>query len=231
MKVLIFQHTPEEKPGTLLDWMRARRHSVKVHPWYVGASVPSAIEFDWLIVLGGPMNLDQEAEYPWLLQEKVYIRSWLETGKPLLGICLGGQLLSQSLGGRITRNPEREIGFHKINKTGAVHPALAQWPETLPVYQYHEDTFSIPSSAVGLLESPACANQAFAVGKKILGLQFHPESTAEWIMGNASSVEINPGERWVQAPAETSKMIADFLPPMTEAFFHLLDDFVNSWET
>lgn len=227
MNVLIFQHAAEEAPGTLLDWLNTRKLKSTVHHWYRDNRAPDSEDYDWLIVLGGAMNLDDEAEHPWLKEEKRYLQEWLESEKPILGICLGSQLLAQALGGKVVKNPQREIGFLEVTKNANRHPAFKRWPQSTRVYQYHEDSFSIPPGCTNLLSSPGCAHQAFALdeNEQIMGLQFHPESTREWILGNARSVHARQGEPYVQNPAETAAEIGRHLPPMTTNFFRLLDDF------
>jgi len=225
MNVLIFQHAAAEAPGTILDWLNTRKLQSLVHHWYRDARAPDAEDYDWLIVLGGNMKVDSEEEHSWMKEEKRFIREWLDAKKPVLGICLGGQLVAQSLGAKITKNPQREIGFHEVMRNGTPHRALRHWPQSTRVYQNHEDTFSLPPGCKNLLTSPACGNQAFAQGDRVLGLQFHPESTREWILGNAFSVKKTGNETYVQDPAETSAEIRRSLPPMTTSFFRLLDDF------
>lgn len=226
MNILIFQHAETEHPGTLNDWLRTRRFRSTVHHWYRDPHAPDAEGFDWLIVLGGAMNVDDEKDHPWLKEEKLFIREWLRQGKPYLGICLGGQLLAQSLGGKITKNEHREIGWVDVRRNGKQHPALRHWPESSRVYHYHEDTFSIPPGCENLMTSEGCPRQAFALDHKTLGLQFHPESTRDWILSNTPSIQPRGKEPYVQDVHETAAENERSLPAMTANFYRLLDDFV-----
>jgi GMP synthase-like glutamine amidotransferase len=132
------------------------------------------------------------------------------------------------LGGTVAKSPEREVGFQEIQREPAAHPAFRRWPGSLPVYQFHEDAFTLPPGCESLATSPACRHQAFARDARTLGLQFHPESTPEWIRGNAASARKHRGP-YVQAPEETEAALPKLLPPMMESFFRLLDDFVAGW--
>lgn len=225
MHILIFQHAETEHPGTLTDWVKSRRFRATVHHWYRDGHAPDLEGYDWLIVLGGAMNVDEVAENPWLKEEKAAIQYWLKQGKPYLGLCLGGQLLAQALGGQITKNDQREIGWVQVRRNGQAHPAFRHWPETTRVYQFHEDTFSIPPGCVNLIESEGCPRQAFALDHKTVGLQFHPESTRDWIISNTPSIHPRGHEPFVQDAAETALEMERSLVPMTTSFFRLLDDF------
>ena len=183
--------------------------------------------YDWLIVLGGPMNVDDEDKHPWLRAEKQFIGAWLKAEKPYLGICLGGQLLAQALGGSVTKNEQREIGFHAVERTGKDHPALRRWPQDFTVFQWHEDRFSLPEGCKSLLTSPACEHQAFAKDERTFGFQFHPESTAEWIHGNYAGFTPREGEAYVQDQAACDALLPAKLDPMTKQFFLFLDDFAQ----
>lgn len=225
MKVLVFQHTPDETPGSLGNWIRNHRYPNKVHHWYRDTSSPD-FEHDLLIVMGGPMNVDQEAEYPWLKEEKIFLREWVKQGKYVLGICLGAQMLAQVLGAQVTKARLREIGFYPVHRTTATHPALQQWPSQCKVYHFHQDTFSLPPGCVSLMDSSACDTQAFALNDRTLGIQFHPEAMAPWIRLNARNVNAQIGEPYVQTPQDTNAEIAAVLPEMTRNFFAMMDDFV-----
>lgn len=228
MRTLIFQHTPEEKPGTLTEWLEGARFPYHVHHFYEASEKPTAAAYDWLVILGGPMNLDEEEKHPWLKPEKEFLREWIASGKPVLGICLGGQILAQALGATVEKNEVREIGFHAVERTGRDHPALRRWPHKLEVFQWHEDRFSLPEGATPLLSSPACAHQAFSRGDRLLGLQFHPESTAEWIHGNYQDFTPRENEPCVQDRATAEALLPAKLPEMTQAFFQLLEDFAQA---
>lgn len=225
MRTLVLQHTEEEQPGTLLEWLESRGLPHKVHHVYRDEQIPTG--FDWLVILGGPMNVDEEHKHPWLKSEKRYLRHWLDEKKPVLGICLGGQLLAQALGARVVKNDRREIGFHPVHRTASSHPAFSRWPETLHVFQWHEDKFELPAGCQALLTNEVAPYQAFALDHRTVGLQFHPESTPEWIRDNFKGLVIRPGETHVQDRAECEALLPLHLEPMKRQFFQFLDDFLE----
>ncbi|MGE3262355.1 MAG: type 1 glutamine amidotransferase [Bacteriovoracia bacterium] len=226
MKTLIFQHTKDEVPGTLVDWLGQSDHAYHIHHSYSGQKFPDAAAYEALVVLGGPMNIDEESKHPWLKNEKQFVADWLKKDKAILGICLGGQMLAQVLGGRVEKNRAREIGFHEVRRTGEKHPALSRWPEKMRVFQYHEDRFTLPQGCKSLLTNEICEHQAFSLNKKTLGLQFHPESTAHWIQ--EAFGELAPStEPHVQSHSECAALLPVHLPLLTSQFFHFLEDFYS----
>ena len=140
-------------------------------------------EWSGLFVLGGPMNVDETDRYPYLGVEIDWIRSALDADLPILGICLGSQLLAKTLGARVTAGETKEIGFYDLKLTADAgnDPLLAGLPPTVRSFQWHGDTFELPKGAVRLASSEAFANQAFRFGRYAYGLQFHWEVTAEMI--------------------------------------------------
>jgi len=148
---------------------------------YAGHRLPATEEFDWLFILGGPMNVYEESRYPWLAREKRFIGEALREGKVLIGICLGAQLLACVLGAKVTRNPCVEIGWYPVQKVSqASQSSLSGFlPDSFPAFHWHGDTFEIPRGAVHLARSEACENQAFAFDERVVAFQFHLESTRE----------------------------------------------------
>ncbi len=178
MKIHWLQHEPFEGLGAMDGWLRERGHTLSCTRFYAGEATPTSPDcFDWLIVMGGGMNIYQYRDHPWLRAEKRLIGKAIVAGKRVLGICLGAQLIADVLGGKVWQNDEREIGWFPVHAvpSEAVSP-FAFPPETL-VFHWHGDTFSLPPESIWLAKSAGCAYQAFAVGSRVLGLQFHLEMT------------------------------------------------------
>jgi len=201
MKVHWFQHVPFEGLGAIEEWLLAHSHTLSCTRFYADESPPvSADAFDWLIVMGGPMNIYQYRAHPWLRSEKRLIGEAIAAGKRVLGVCLGAQLIADVLGGKVYQNGEREIGWFPVRAVPAGASSLFAFPKETPVFHWHGDTFSLPPGSAWLAESDGCAHQAFAVGTHVLGLQFHLEMTAADVSRIAQSCadELTPG-RYVQA--------------------------------
>lgn len=203
MRVHWLQHAEHEELGCIAPWLAARNDHVRRTRLYDGDPLPAVTDFDWLIVMGGPMNIYEHDRYPWLIQEKKLIRDACVTNRKVLGICLGAQLLADVLGGRVTQNRHVEIGFFGLSLTdeGASSQLLAGFPDGFPAFHWHGDTFAMPHGSRNLLKSDACVNQAFAVGSRQLGLQFHLEVThadaQRWL-----DVDAPAPDRYVQPAAE-----------------------------
>ncbi len=148
-----------------------------------GDELPDATSFDALLILGGPMNVDQHDRYPWLVQEKAYIRRAIDDRKPVIGVCLGAQLIARALGASVTRNPVKEIGWDAVSLTsnGQRDPVFRGLPTLFPVFQWHGDTFTKPDGATLLASSTRCAHQAFRYADRTYAFQFHVEMTPEII--------------------------------------------------
>jgi len=201
MRVHWLQHADFEDLGCIAPWLAANGHSVSGTRLYAGETPPDSAAFDALIVMGGPMNIYEYERYPWLRQEKRLIRSAVDAGKRVLGVCLGAQLLADVLGGPVTRNADSEIGWFLLNLTAAGRESalFADLPQDFTGFHWHGDTYALPPGAECLATSAACAQQAFALGSQVLGLQFHLEVTRanaeEWFRH-----EQPQAARYVQTP-------------------------------
>lgn len=188
MRVHYVQHVPYEGIGAVNQWVRARGHVLSGTQMFrasAESTLPDAEDLDFLVVMGGPMNIYEENEYPWHAAEKALIASAVDVGKTVLGICLGAQLIADVLNGPVTQGTYREIGWFPVDLTAAVRslPLLAGFPARFTPLHWHGDTFAIPPGAVHLASSAACDNQAFALdGGRVVGLQFHLEETRESLM-------------------------------------------------
>ena len=181
LRIHYLQHVPFEGPGFIESWALVRGHRLTATRLYAGHRLPATEEFDWLFILGGPMNVYEESRYPWLAREKRFIGEALREGKVLIGICLGAQLLACVLGAKVTRNPCVEIGWYPVQKASqASQSSLSGFlPDSFPAFHWHGDTFEIPRGAVHLARSEACENQSFAFDERVVAFQFHLESTRE----------------------------------------------------
>lgn len=198
MRVQWFQHVPFEGLGSIEPWMRARGHSLSCTRLHAGELPPDPAGYDWLIVMGGPMNIDEHDKYSWLVREKAAIRAALDADKHILGICLGAQLLAQVLGGSVTRNPHKEIGWFPVELHAAARESalFVDFPERFEAYHWHGDTFSLPPDVIPIARSKACAQQAYIYGSRVVGLQFHLETTA----ASASDLIENAVDELVDGP-------------------------------
>ena len=183
MKILVLQHAVSEHPGSFRDVMKARGCTMHAVELDEGEAIPPLEGFDALLVMGGPMDVWQTAKHPWLLDEMATIKTWVQAGRPYLGICLGHQLLAQALGGEVGRMQAPEVGMSQVNTTP--DPIFAGLPATWPCLQWHgAEVQRLPEGAVHLASSPASAMQAQRWGRFAYGLQFHLElthtTTAEW---------------------------------------------------
>ena len=188
MKALIFQNWEPEGPGIFTDVLDKKGWGHDVVHLYRGEVIPSDWQdYDLLVVMGGPMNVYEEDTYPFLAQETIAIQKALENGMPVIGFCLGAQLMAKACGVKIYKGPKKEIGWYPVRMTdqGMDDPLLNSFPEEVMVFQWHEDTFHLPYGAVCLASSQDYPNQAMRVGTMSYGFQFHFEITkdmiAEWL--------------------------------------------------
>ncbi|KUG07376.1 type 1 glutamine amidotransferase [Solirubrum puertoriconensis] len=206
MRIHCFQHISFETPGLITDWARQRGHQLSVTRFDEPApQLPPLAEVDWLVVLGGAMSVHDDERLAWLAPEKAFIGQAIVAGKTVLGICLGAQLVANALGAAVTQNHLPEIGFYPVRFSEAAqqHPLFAHAGGQATFLHWHGDTFALPTGAEPLGASEACQQQGFVYGTRVVGLQFHPEMTADILeqMIRHDGHELVPGP-YVQTAAE-----------------------------
>lgn len=203
MNIHYLQHVPFEGLGSIEDWVRRRPHTLSVTRLYCHEPLPPVEEVDMLVVMGGSMNIYEETKYPWLAQEKRFIERAIITGRRVLGVCLGAQLIADVLGAKVYANTSKEIGWFPVETTEAASASgvFAPFPRQIEVFHWHGDTFDIPAGVVHVARSAGCTNQAFVYDERVVGLQFHLETTlasAQQIIDHCAD-EIVEG-RYIQTP-------------------------------
>jgi GMP synthase-like glutamine amidotransferase len=192
----------------------------------VGDAVPRLDEIDAVVVMGGPMNIYQYRDHPWLVAERAFLMNLVASGKRALGICLGAQLLADALGARVVQNPAREIGWWPVTFTDEARGHFSALPAVATVLSWHGDTFELPRGAMLLGASRACGRQGFLFEGRILGLQFHPEMSADAIarLVEAESAELTGGDS-VQGAEQILAGSAKHGAGARTLLDHLLDTF------
>jgi GMP synthase (glutamine-hydrolysing) len=195
-RILVFQHVAYEILGTLHPLLKKAGFRIRYANFGRRHHAIEMNRYDGLVILGGPMGVYEADRYPHLLDEIKAIQQALHDDKPILGICLGAQLIAAALGANVKRSPNREIGWYDVSLTeeGKRDPVLGELQSPERIFQWHQDSFEIPSEAVWLARSEACPQQAFRYGDKVYGFQFHLEVDEQMI------------ERWLKVPAHRSEL-------------------------
>ena len=177
MEIAILQHVDFEGSVEIENWCRQTGNEYKVYRLFLGEALPKAERTDFLVILGGPMSVLDEL--PWLEEERQLIRVLISQGKPVFGVCLGGQQIAKTLGADIFQREYREAGWLPIRTMKS--ETLGELPEELVVFHWHGEQFGLPEGAERLFTSEVCPNQGFIYKENVIGLQFHFESTKESI--------------------------------------------------
>jgi GMP synthase-like glutamine amidotransferase len=212
MRAHCLQHVPFEGLGSIGPWLRTNGAHVSTTRLFERPIFPHIDDVDVLIVMGGPMSVNDDAEYPWLESEWGFIRQAIEREKAVLGVCLGAQLIARAMGARVYPNPEREIGWWPIfgMRPAADVPTWASAGTETMVFHWHGETFDLPLGATPLARSAGCELQAFQVGRRVIGIQFHLETTPALVQSMVShcGAELVPS-RFVQSASEILSSSAD----------------------
>ncbi|NOY67881.1 MAG: amidotransferase [Deltaproteobacteria bacterium] len=192
MRAHYLQHVPFEELGSIAPWLKGAGYEITNTRFFESAALPDIQAVDLLVIMGGPMSVNDENEFPWLVPEKRFIREVINSGKPVLGICLGAQLIASAMGAVIYRNPVTEIGWFPIHGISSNDASLFNFPPSEKVFHWHGETFDLPTGATRLAGSDGCENQAFQLGKSVIGLQFHLETTPESAREIVSNCYDNP---------------------------------------
>lgn len=222
-----FRHVPFEDLGTLAEVLHAHGY----HWRYIDTPVSTLthldpLDADLLVVLGGPIGAYEEDLYPFLKQELHHIRQRLAQGKPVLGICLGAQLMARALGAEVAPMGVKEIGYAPVSVTANAQRALLSPLDNLPVLHWHGDRFVIPDGATHLASSRVCDNQAFMVGPHALAFQFHPEvspvALEGWLVGHACELALAGID-----PRELRRQAALYSPALVTATQQVIGGWLN----
>ncbi len=179
MRAHFLQHVPFEGLGAIKPWLKTTGYALSATKFFESSFLPDPSDIDLLIVMGGPMSVNDEKLYPWLIQEKEFVQQTISADIPVLGICLGAQIIASSLGARIYQNKYSEIGWFQVEGCVTSGDNLFTFPSAIDVFHWHGETFDLPKGAVHLARSRGCEYQAFQYGKSVIGLQFHLETTPE----------------------------------------------------
>ncbi|MGA2590839.1 MAG: type 1 glutamine amidotransferase [Bryobacteraceae bacterium] len=211
MQVLAFRHAPLEDIGLIRGALE--RHSIACRYLDLYANpqpVPDLAEVAGLILMGGPMSVNDDL--PWLRQEMRAVRDAIQRGIPVLGICLGAQLIARALGAAVYRNPVKEIGWTPLYFAAAApaDPLLSGFSHPETVFQWHGETFDLPDGAEHLAYSDACRNQAFRIHRNVYGFQFHlevtPEMIEDWCRQDAGCGALREAQAPIDAYANAARL-------------------------
>lgn len=225
MRAHVFRHVSFEGPANIEPWLRSRGAEISETRMFESAALPAVEDVDLLIVMGGPMSVNDEAEHPWLVTEKRFIRQAIAADKAVIGVCLGAQLIANALGARVYPNAEKEIGWFPVYAApnDTKHP-LFPFPAQTEAFHWHGETFDLPEGATRLARSAACENQAFQIGRRVIGLQFHLETTEE----SARAIVENCSDELVPARyVQTGEAILSVAAPRYRAINALMAELLT----
>lgn len=230
MRMHVLRHVSFETEARIADWAAGKGIELVTVDCYAGDALPDPSEIEWLTVMGGPMGVHDEDEYPWMAPEKQLIEQCIDAETMVLGFCLGAQLIADVLGAVVMPSLQKEMGFHPVFATedGAHHALLAGLPPSFMAFHWHLDATTLPPGATHLLSSPGCEVQAFSYENIAVGFQCHLETTpamVEALLTHASD-DLTPGGPYVQTP--DAMRTARHYDAMGLSLFRILDNLLES---
>lgn len=228
MRIQVFQHVEFEDIGAISTWAKKENAELFYTKFFENnIEEPDLNDADLLIVMGGPMSVNDEEEYPWLVNEKRWIQTALKLGVKVLGICLGAQLIASVLEQKVYRNPHKEIGWFKVKSKSETKNFFEGMPAEFTPFHWHGETFDSAENALHLFENDLCKNQGFIFNNQALALQFHLEATKETI----ENLIKNCGDELVKADfiqtVEEMNSGLFLLENNHKILFSILDQFIS----
>ncbi len=231
MKLHYLQHVPFENPGMIEQWAVKNNLDISSTKFYENADLPDMNNIDFLVIMGGPMGVNDENKFKWMKEEKKYIEKAINKNKIVMGICLGAQMIADVLGSRVYKNRYKEIGWLPVYKEKAdlSGTIVKNFPDKLIAFHWHGDTFDIPDDALHFAVSEACTNQAFIYKNKVLALQFHIETSMKSVENLIKNCKNELKEdKFIQNEHEINILSKHFLSNANEVLFDILNNIKDS---
>jgi len=226
MRIHTIIHAPFEKAGIIESWALNQGYDLSSTHTYKGEKLPDVSAIDFLIVMGGPQSPTKLDKYPYLRDEITLTKQVIDQNKAVLGVCLGAQIIGESLGAKTERSPNKEIGVYPIQltKDGECDPIFKAFPQSFDVMHWHNDMPGMPEGAVLLAYSEGCPRQVIRYGDRVYGLQCHMEMTNELVKGMTEhcAEDLKSG-KYIQ---ETKKLLANDLSEINRKMIFILDHLV-----
>ena len=228
-KIHCLQHETFEGLAVIKDWLDDKNFEVSYTHLYKAEKLPKISSIDCLIIMGGPMSVNDETIYPWLKTEKQFILDCINAGKVVIGICLGSQLIANALGSKVYPNTQKEIGWFPITKTKNTSSEISSiLPDELTVFHWHGETFDLPQGATLLASSKACENQIFSLSEKVFGFQCHLEISSKALNGfvDGCDEELVPST-YIQSANKMLTLEKEYSQKMNTILFSILSKLIK----